>query len=34
MEICPKCGRIVGYNSWFGMFYCTFCGKMFKRRKD
>ena len=29
LRICPKCGKLVGYNSWFKAFYCRNCGELF-----
>ena len=29
LRICPKCGRLAGYNSWFKAFYCRNCGELF-----
>ena len=25
MRICPKCGKVVSYNSYFGAYICTDC---------
>lgn len=25
MRICPKCGRVLSYNSYFGAYICTDC---------
>lgn len=25
MKICPKCGKVVSYNSYFGAYICTDC---------
>ncbi len=25
MKICPKCGKVVSYNSYFGAYICTEC---------
>lgn len=30
LKLCPKCGKVAGYNSWFKMFYCTYCGELFE----
>ena len=29
--ICPKCGKVIGFNSWFQAFYCTSCGYLWDR---
>lgn len=29
LRICPKCGKLAGYNSWFKAFYCRNCGELF-----
>ena len=29
LKVCPKCGKIAGYNSWFKAYYCTACGELF-----
>jgi len=26
--VCPKCGKIAGFNSRSEAFYCTFCGNL------
>lgn len=26
MRICPKCGKVVSYNSYFGAYICSDCG--------
>ena len=26
MKVCPKCGKVVGFNSYFGSYLCTECG--------
>ena len=31
--ICPACGNMIGYNSYFGAFYCPRCGGLFKQLK-
>ena len=31
LKICPKCGRVAGFNSWFQAFYCTSCGHLWDR---
>ena len=23
---CPRCGQIIGYNSYFKTYYCQYCG--------
>ena len=28
LKLCPMCGNIVGFNSWFQAFYCTSCGHL------
>ncbi len=25
MKICPKCGKVLSYNSYFGAYICTDC---------
>lgn len=25
MKICPKCGKVISYNSYFGAYICTDC---------
>ena len=29
--ICPYCGKLIAYNSYFDMFYCSKCGGFFKQ---
>ena len=29
--ICPYCGKLITYNSFFGVFYCRKCGGFFKQ---
>ena len=29
--ICPYCGKLITYNSFFGVFYCPKCGGFFKQ---
>lgn len=29
--ICPYCGKLIAYNSYFGVFYCSKCGGFFKQ---
>ena len=29
--ICPYCGNLIAYNSYFDMFYCSKCGGFFKQ---
>ena len=31
--ICPDCGNMIGYNSYFSAFYCPRCGGIFKKVK-
>ena len=31
--ICPKCGNLIGYNSYFGAYYCSVCGEYFQEIK-
>lgn len=31
LKICPKCGKVAGFNSWFQAFYCTSCGHLWDR---
>lgn len=26
LEICPSCGRIASYNSYFNAYICNYCG--------
>lgn len=26
MKLCPKCGRIAAYNSYFDAYICNYCG--------
>ncbi len=26
MKVCPNCGKVVGYNSYFGAYICDNCG--------
>lgn len=33
MKLCKKCGNLMGYNSYFGGYYCTSCGKLEVQRK-
>ena len=28
MKICTRCGNLTSYNSYFGCYYCTNCGKL------
>lgn len=30
MKICKQCGKLAGYNSYFGGYYCTSCGNLEK----
>lgn len=25
MKVCPKCGKVLSYNSYFGAYICTDC---------
>ena len=29
--ICPYCGKLIAYNSYFDAFYCSKCGGFFKQ---
>ena len=29
--ICPYCGKLIAYNSYFDVFYCSKCGDFFKQ---
>ena len=29
--ICPYCGKLITYNSFFDVFYCSKCGGFFKQ---
>ena len=29
--ICPYCGKLIAYNSYFDVFYCLKCGGFFKQ---
>ena len=29
--ICPYCGKLITYNSYFDVFYCSKCGGFFKQ---
>ena len=29
--ICPYCGNLIAYNSYFDAFYCPKCGGFFKQ---
>ena len=29
--ICPYCGKLIAYNSYFDVFYCSKCGGFFKQ---
>ena len=29
--ICPSCGKLIAYNSYFDVFYCSKCGGFFKQ---
>ena len=26
MKVCPKCGKVIGFNSYFGAYICNDCG--------
>lgn len=26
MKVCPKCGKVIGFNSYFGAYICDNCG--------
>ena len=26
MKVCPKCGKVIGFNSCFGAYICDECG--------
>lgn len=26
MKVCPKCGKVIGFNSYFGAYICDECG--------
>ena len=26
MRVCPKCGKVIGFNSYFGAYICEECG--------
>lgn len=32
--ICPDCGNMIAYNSYFSAFYCPRCGGFFKKVKS
>ena len=32
-RICPDCGNMIAYNSYFSAFYCPRCGGIFKKVK-
>ena len=34
MILCKKCGMLMGYNSYFGGYYCTSCDKLEVARKS
>ena len=34
MKLCKECGKLMGYNSYFGGYYCTSCGKLEVERKS
>ena len=31
--ICPRCGNLISYNSYFGAYYCSVCGEYFQEIK-
>ena len=31
--ICPRCGNLISYNSYFGAYYCSMCGEYFSESK-
>lgn len=31
LTLCPKCGKIASFNSYFQSYYCTSCGNMFDK---
>ena len=31
--ICPRCGNLISYNSYFGIYYCSVCGEYFQEIK-
>ena len=31
LTLCPKCGKIAGFNSHFQAYYCTSCGNLFNK---
>lgn len=34
MKLCNKCGKLMGYNSYFGGYYCTSCGRLEIEKKQ
>lgn len=26
MKVCPECGKVIGFNSYFGAYICDDCG--------
>lgn len=26
MKVCPKCGKVIGFNTYFGAYICDNCG--------
>ena len=30
MMTCDKCGKLMSYNSYFGAYYCSSCGNLFR----
>lgn len=33
-KICPKCGKLMSYNSYFKAYYCDICGHMERQEED
>lgn len=33
MKLCKGSGKLMGYNSYFGGYYCTSCGRMEVEKK-
>ena len=31
--ICPRCGNLISYNSYFGAYHCSVCGEYFQEIK-
>lgn len=34
MKICPKCGKVVSYNSYFGVYLCSNCNWEYNPMRD